>query len=491
MRLLIPLVMFLPVYSLSAQDLTPGPPVLHSAYVIPETDSLSVSWKLSDSSNVAYYCVYTNYGKGWIKLDSTSNAADTQLVFRFPQALQASRRICLAAVPVTGNFNSPLSNEHSTNFLESRFDSCSMTIFLQWTGYYGWGESLLGYEVYWRRTGKPDELLASLPAGTSQYNLRADAWMDYCIWVQAISSGGYEAASNISCHNTSIPRPPAWINADQAVVMPDQSVQLQFSIDPLSDPHAYILLGASQPDGPFDSVSNLAATDEKLLILPAPPVTNFPSWYKLWAVNACSDSLVSSGTATAMATHLSISGDQVHVEWTPYENWPDGVNSYSVYRVVSGSLPEKTGEVAGNVTSFEESLSALAALHIGGRLCYYVEASENQGNPYGISGLSRSAQGCIALETRFVVPDGFTPDGDGVNDEFAAVFSFYPSDYIFVVSTLSGKTLFQTTSVEDPWTGKGPDGKVMPPGAYAWSLRFTDFQGHSVSKKGLVTLFLP
>ncbi|MFN8208056.1 MAG: gliding motility-associated C-terminal domain-containing protein [Bacteroidales bacterium] len=483
--------MFLPVYCLHAQDLTPGPPVLHSADIIPGTDSLSVSWKLSDSNNVAYYCVYTNYGKGWIKLDSTGNASDTQLVFKFPAILLGSQRVCLAAVPVTGNFNSPLSNEHSTNFLECRFDSCSMNIHMQWTGYSGWGASLSGYLVYRRQPGKFNELLASLPASSLQYSFKAEAGMDYCLWVQATSSKGFQAASTLSCLNTSVPRPPAWINADQAVVMPDRSVQLQFSIDPLAESHTYTLLGAPAASGPFDSITGMAATDEKLLVIRAPALNTFPYWYKLWAVNTCADSLVSSGTAVAMATQVSISGEQVQVEWTPYENWPYGVNTYSVYRVVSGSPPEKVGETSGIVTTFDEALSTLIALHIKGGLCYYVEASENPGNPYGISGLSRSASGCIALETRFVVPDGFTPDGDGVNDEFAAVFSFYPSDYSLVVSTLSGKLLFQTTRVDEPWTGKGADGRVMPPGAYAWSLRFTDFQGRSVSKKGLVTLFLP
>jgi hypothetical protein len=485
------LLLFLPFFSLPAQDLTPGPPVLHSAAVVPETDSVSVSWKLSDSSNVAYYCVYTNYGKGWIKLDSTGNATDTQLVFRFPRVLEASSRICLAAVPITGNFNSPLSNEQSTNFLESRFDSCAMNIHLQWTGYAGWGASLQGYTVYRRHPGQIDELLTRLPATASQYSYRAEPRMDYCIWVEATSSEGYRAGSNISCRNTSIPRSPAWINADQATVLPDRSVQLRFSIDPLADPHAYTLLGSSDRSGTFDSISGLPITDEKTLVLVAPALNNFPCWYKLWAVNACADSMAGSGIATAMATQVSISDEQVHVAWTAYENWPEGVNSYSVYRVVSGSQPEKAGETSGTVTSFEESLSSLAALQINGGLCYYVEADENPGNPHGISGQSRSARGCIALETRYLVPDGFTPDGDGVNDEFAAVFSFYPVDYVLVVSSLSGKLLFQTTRVDEPWTGKGPDGQVMPPGAYVWSLRFTDFQGRSVSKKGLVTLFLP
>ncbi|RDC58810.1 Ig-like domain-containing protein [Adhaeribacter pallidiroseus] len=82
------------------------------------------------------------------------------------------------------------------------------------------------------------------------------------------------------------------------------------------------------------------------------------------------------------------------------------------------------------------------------------------------------------------IVNAFSPNGDGVNDEWTVPeLKFYNKVNIEVFDR-SGVRLFQTTNPENGWNGQNSNGKVLP-GAYLYLIQVEDIK---LTKKGVVTV---
>lgn len=90
-----------------------------------------------------------------------------------------------------------------------------------------------------------------------------------------------------------------------------------------------------------------------------------------------------------------------------------------------------------------------------------------------------------------VLPNVFTPDGDGTNDMF-----FFPniaiSEFEAVIVNRWGRTIFEFTDISQGWDGSDPSGSECPDGVYFYTYKAkatngTDFEGqgniHLIRKK--------
>ncbi|MEO7080697.1 MAG: gliding motility-associated C-terminal domain-containing protein, partial [Flavobacteriales bacterium] len=67
--------------------------------------------------------------------------------------------------------------------------------------------------------------------------------------------------------------------------------------------------------------------------------------------------------------------------------------------------------------------------------------------------------------------NAFTPDGDGINDEFApVVMGLDPNDYHFIIVDRWGKEVFSTEDMNAKWNGNFGNGNPAPIGVYVWKL---------------------
>ncbi len=109
-----------------------------------------------------------------------------------------------------------------------------------------------------------------------------------------------------------------------------------------------------------------------------------------------------------------------------------------------------------------------------------------------------SAQGCIdtsyvcfdyPINEDFYIPNAFTPDNDGVNDQFFPVFSIVPSEYEFNIYNRYGERIYATTDPQDVWTGNSSGGKhFVPDGVYEWQLKYKNRSNEVFQKTGHLTL---
>lgn len=86
------------------------------------------------------------------------------------------------------------------------------------------------------------------------------------------------------------------------------------------------------------------------------------------------------------------------------------------------------------------------------------------------------------------VPTGFTPNNDGLNDNFGPHNALKADNYQFRVYNRWGQLIFESKDWRKRWDGK-LNGKLQGTGVYVWMLNYTNRDtGQKVLKKGTITL---
>jgi gliding motility-associated-like protein len=92
---------------------------------------------------------------------------------------------------------------------------------------------------------------------------------------------------------------------------------------------------------------------------------------------------------------------------------------------------------------------------------------------------------CSAL---IYMPTSFTPNGDGINDEFWPVVSNVKSFEITVYDRW-GRTVFHSASIDNPWLGNSSEGDYfVPNGQYNYRLICTTEAGNVIERSGYITV---
>jgi gliding motility-associated-like protein len=108
-------------------------------------------------------------------------------------------------------------------------------------------------------------------------------------------------------------------------------------------------------------------------------------------------------------------------------------------------------------------------------------------------GLSSCKQTTVIISHNivFAVPNAFSPNGDGVNDEFGVVTPHPLPFFELYIYSRWGKLIFSSTNQDDKWDGT-INGKPAPTGSYVWMVNYkflSDGEGSELLKdQGTVTL---
>jgi gliding motility-associated-like protein len=105
------------------------------------------------------------------------------------------------------------------------------------------------------------------------------------------------------------------------------------------------------------------------------------------------------------------------------------------------------------------------------------------------------SNGCISSDQIFVdlipdivVPSGFSPNGDGINDTWIiANISQFSSNSIRVYNRW-GSLIYDKDKAGQDWSGNGANNKPIPVGTYYYVIEWTDYDGKKASLNGPVTI---
>ena len=93
----------------------------------------------------------------------------------------------------------------------------------------------------------------------------------------------------------------------------------------------------------------------------------------------------------------------------------------------------------------------------------------------------------FSLPAAIVIPNVFTPNGDGVNDVFFPIMTSF-KDANCVIYDRWGAKIFELKTVNDKWNGETEDGKLCPNGTYFYLFKGEDLMKKNYLLKGYVQL---
>lgn len=89
----------------------------------------------------------------------------------------------------------------------------------------------------------------------------------------------------------------------------------------------------------------------------------------------------------------------------------------------------------------------------------------------------------------FYFPKAFTPNNDGLNDEFGVIGIFdYILKYDFYVYDRWGKMVFHSTNINDKWKGRSENGEDLMGGVYTYYAVIQETYGESFNLYGTFTM---
>lgn len=107
--------------------------------------------------------------------------------------------------------------------------------------------------------------------------------------------------------------------------------------------------------------------------------------------------------------------------------------------------------------------------------------------PAGCSGSDTLLVKVYASRPDIFVPNAFTPNGDGRNDQLAPICVGISQLQYFRIFNRWGQLVFSTTSMGNGWDGS-IGGLAQAPGTYVYSVQGVDFNGRLIAKKGSLVL---
>ncbi|UOR07444.1 gliding motility-associated C-terminal domain-containing protein [Hymenobacter aerilatus] len=226
--------------------------------------------------------------------------------------------------------------------------------------------------------------------------------------------------------------------------------------------------------------SPLATTTARLLrdSTQATPATLAPACYTATVRDACGNTSPPSAAVcpvvlTAEAT--TAEGTIVRLTWTalgaPTPSAP------VTYRLLT-LAPDNTVLNARPVTLPTTLDQPAADQQV---LRYRIEATGG-----GLPAPSYSNVATVPRRLQIVIPNAFSPNGDGQNDVFGVKGRFLGS-FLLVVVDRSGQEVFRATDRSQTWDGR-IGGRLPVPATYVWRFEATDATGQRTVDHGTVTI---
>ncbi len=201
--------------------------------------------------------------------------------------------------------------------------------------------------------------------------------------------------------------------------------------------------------------------------------------YQVSALDSCGNVAAAGRTGrNILLQAVSLTG-AITLNWTPYEEWKNGVLRYRIELFNEGTQQWVT----------IDSVNALTLTYLDDEVrfassknCYRITAVEKNGN----KATSLSNEACGALEPFIFTPSAFTPNGDNINDVFLIKGSFADKFNLKIFDRQGGK-IFESNNINEGWDGKAK-GVDAPEGVYVFTVEIISISGEKKTKTATVTL---
>jgi gliding motility-associated-like protein len=461
-------------------DDTPTPIMsLDSVSVDILTNRVVLGWSKNPTPDFDKYIVYRDSSSNFIPLDP-SGTRDTFYIDNTgndPQQKPLSYDI--NTYDSCGNpsiFKTP----HSTVHLTYKVDTCSKTVSINWTHYFGW-RAINSYEIY-ENPGTGFTQIAIVAGSTNNYTRPIILGNTYEYFVRAVkdTSVRVSSSSNKINFNTRKRIDPSFTRINYVTTDNKNTTDVVFNFtsdaaaetkyfsivfsDVNQNEKERVILNKSDLD--LDIHSGLKNTSRYLL--------------KIFAHDLCDS--VSGQTDTS--TNILLTKQETSnrsMNWNSYFTWNTGVEKYVIYR--------GTGEDNNYLFSpWQETFDTFIVdseafdnvLSYG--ICYYIKAIKAG----SADTISESNILCFPSPFTVFIPNAFVPNG--LNN----LFRPEGSSIDYQVSTIQiydrwGK-MVHSGIIGSGWNGKDQNGQECSEGVYHYKASIISIKNEKQTKDGTVTL---
>ena len=470
-------------------DKAPGSPSIDSVSVDPETNEVYISWTPDGSGDIEEYIVI----RDGIIIASIHGINNTSFIDANATPEINSVEYAVASLDSCGSNNaSPTDVLHSTIYLEAVNKKCEKQVELTWSPYIGWGNGVLMYYVYVQEVGGALTLLDSVAPNTFIYvHENVPGGSEFCYFIlakKAQDANNITSKSNQKCITTSKIEPPEELYITCASVVDKGDIRVTFFVPEDSEPIGYKVFRSRFPEGEFEEVGYVDATEKDTLYSYKDNNTGSDTtvyYYFVAAVDSCQNPYYFSDTVNTVLLSGVAKEDifENTLTWNFYTGFQSAngyVSSYKLYRSLDGDddyvlLQDFQTETFFYIDDVEDYLSS------NGQFCYYIEAVEDSfANDLGFQEVCLSNEICLDLSEIIWVPGAFTPDGDDLNDVFKPILSFVDEvDYKFIVYDRWGVPIFETAVPT-----QGFDGIGFPAGFYQYYIQYKNASSEILIRRG-------
>ena len=190
----------------------------------------------------------------------------------------------------------------------------------------------------------------------------------------------------------------------------------------------------------------------------------------------------SAPTSPACTIHLQVN-DLEELVWTTETPLipQSSIVSQTVHYKDMNEIIQTEARVGLSVQEYKPALSQEDEMD---EVIYFIEMVDNKGNT------SRSNEVRIPLRLQAFVPEVFTPNLDGTNDELEIKGRRIKSvnSYVFEVYNRWGERVYSSNNPAKTWAGFDNNGKALPPSTYSYFLRLIRKDGEVIQKRGSISL---
>ncbi|MBD2700601.1 gliding motility-associated C-terminal domain-containing protein [Spirosoma sp. BT702] len=344
---------------------------------------------------------------------------------------------------------------------------------VSWQPYSGGGQ-FVSYRVL-RNGGQSGPTITNKATGSYQDNDNIICGQQYCYQIQATIQGTPNATvtSNITCVTGTNTEPPGSVtNATVSIEngRPRLVTTPPTGLNTTTSAYTMVVSRAQGATGTFEPIATL---DRRSTFTDTSANASASSYcYQVTYRNSCG--LTSEPSTPVCTVHLS-SESPTGIDWTGQSPFIGNVTRYSVEVIDSANGTQREVEVALN---------------------RHYEPDQNdpnlQSQRYRIVAVSdrgvRSYSNFFTFEreARILVPDAFTPNGDGINDVFIAK-GIYVDKFSMTIYSRWGEVIYNTVDKTKGWDGNA-NGEIAGSGQYMYRIEMTDLLGTKTVRTGALLL---
>ncbi|MCX6352179.1 MAG: PKD domain-containing protein [Bacteroidetes bacterium] len=459
------------------------PPPNPEIYFVSVLDSTSntVQWASNIQPTFSKYSL-NRLGAATNPIYTTYNRNDT--AYSDAAISNSTQSYCynISATDDCNHTSTPL-KKHCTIHLQA-IPINGVSVSLIWSPYIGW-DSVLSYNLYKRKSGSKDSLLATFAGGNYTYTDTGlcDFAYQYYVIAKALKGGFISYSNKIIFHPTYVKQDTA-LSIHYATVIDDANVEVSWKKTKLLNLQSYYL---EKKETKGIQTPELIALRDTFYLDKKTDVHSKIYQYRVGVGDRCGNTYPNGSIGQTIHFITLVKDDKFYLKWNAYEDWASGVANYSIQLRNRDKSYFTIRNISGNDTS---SIIDTIFTSIDTAYCFRVIAHEK--GERKDSSVSNSS--CAILDSRFFLPNAFTPGTDGLNDEWkpSSLFIYNATgmkkyDYSLKIFDRWGELVFESNDVNHGWDGKFY-GQLAQDGIYIFILKANGMDNKSFYKTGNITL---